>query len=158
MMRQLLRYLVCFVLVWLNSLCFGQVIRARIVNAKNGQPLQKQQVSVSLLYDEGGRSAASNGRVLHVETGASGQAEFTLPQPPPPHLSVQVTLTSEYWRCGCMALATTQDVIQKGITVVEPSNEAKKSGQPLQAEPGEILFYARPLTFLERLLYPLVKQ
>lgn len=157
MKRHFSRCLVCFLIVWLSPLCSGQVIKIRIVNAKNGQPLQKQHISVSLLYDQSGKTPANYEPLLRAETDTNGQAELTLPQPPPAHLSVQVSLTSEHWRCGCTALIATQDLIRKGVTISEPGHE-EKSGTSLQAGPGEMLFYARPLTFFERLLYPLVKQ
>jgi hypothetical protein len=156
--RKLFRYLVCLVVVWLSLLCSGQVIKIRVVNGKNGQALQKQQVSVSLLYDRHSKPPKIDELVLRAQTDTNGQVEFKLPQPPPPHLSAQVTLTSGHWRCGCTALIATQELIQKGITIREPTQEAKRSNMVMQAIPKEMLFYARPLTFFERLLYPLVKQ
>jgi hypothetical protein len=52
-----------------------------------------------------------------------------------------------------MVLAATEDVIQKGML----GSESTASNKSARLEPGVILFFARPFTFLERLLYPLIK-
>jgi hypothetical protein len=151
------RYLIWLFALWFGSLCSAQVIRIRVVNAENGRPLQKQQISVSLLYDKQKKSSTKNDNLLQLETGTNGDVEFTLPQPAPTHLSVRATLTSEHWRCGCWALASTEDLIENGATG-DPGREVTVSGILVRPRLGEILFVARPLTLLERLLYPLLKQ
>jgi hypothetical protein len=128
-------------------------MRIRVVNSNNGQPLPKQSVSVNLLYDKGQKAPAKNEANLLLETDANGEAQFSLPEPAPAHLGAQVRLTSEHWHCGCMALAATEDVIQKGML----GSESTASSKSARLEPGVILFFARPFTFLERLLYPLMK-
>lgn len=50
------RYLVWFFLVWSSSFCFGQVVKVRVINGKDWLPLPKQQVLVSLLYENGEKS------------------------------------------------------------------------------------------------------
>ncbi len=67
----------------------------------------------------------------------------------------QITLRSPYWHCGCAMGEKTMKVLQNGVTV-GPTPEPKLN--PANASPQEILFYARPYTFLERLMHPLVKQ
>ncbi len=134
-----------------------QAIRIRVVNVNNGHPLPHQNVSVDLLYDKDEKAPAKYEAHLRSETDANGEARFLLPEPVPLYLAAQVRLTSEHWHCGCMALAATQDVIQKGIvqTIGPESTGSSTNAKP---EPGIILFFARPFTFLERLLYPLLKQ
>ena len=151
------RGLVCVLLLLVGPLCFAQVVTVRVVNAADGHPLQKQQVSVSLLYEKGEKTPAKYEANLSGETDANGEAHFTLPEPAPPHISAQVRLTSEHWRCGCGVLAATGDVIQKGIVGPLPGGESKKAAASLKAAPGGILIVARPLSFFERLLYPFVK-
>ena len=124
-----------------------------MVNSNNGQPLPKQSVSINLLYERGEKPPAKYEGNLVLETDAKGEAQFGLPEPAPAHIWVQVRLTSEHWHCGCMALATTQDVIQKGMSDSESTTSIKNA----RAEPRIILFLARPFTLLERLLYPLMK-
>lgn len=138
--------------------CLGQMIRVRIVNAANGHPLQKLQVSISLLYGSGEVAPSDSSRLMHSETDAKGEARFELPKPLPTHLSAQVRLSSEHWRCACGALLSTQEVLQKGFAGAQAGEGSKRVSIPTTAEPGEILFVARPLTFVERLLYRLEKE
>jgi hypothetical protein len=78
-----------------------------------------------------------------------------LPDPPPLHLAA-VRLTSEHWHCGCVVVGTTSDLLRKGSVGPEPSLHA--GGPSFPAGPGEIVILARPFTFRERLLYPLLKE
>src|SRR5437870_4768919 len=154
----LLRYLTLLCLLSAGSSCFGQTVAIRVVNANDGSPLQHQPVSVSLLYDKGEPRPAEDGANLNLQTDANGEVRFVLPKPAPAHISAQVRLTSEHWHCGCMVLAVTQDVIQKGfVDSAASASQARKSPALVRAVPGEILFIARPLSFWERLLYPFVK-
>ncbi len=146
-------FLLCF-----PSFCSAQLVTIRVIDTADGHPLQKQQISVSFLYGSNEPKPTHYDATLHLATDRQGEAHLKLPEPPPPHLSAQVHLTSEQWRCGCGVLATTQDVIQKGIVGPSPGSESKKSVVAERAAPGEILILARPLTFFERLLYPLVKE
>lgn len=153
----LLRNLSYVLVLLVSPSCFAQEVVVRVVNATNGQPLGMQHVSVSLLYEKGEETPARYEAILNSETDAKGDAHFTLPEPAPRHISALVRLTSEHWICGCGVVASTEDVIQKGIVGVLPTGESKKSTAALKAAPGEILIVARPLSFFERLLYPFVK-
>jgi hypothetical protein len=154
--KQYYRCIVWFVVLWLSPLCFGQVVSIRVVNANNGHPLPKQNVSVALLYEKGEKTPAKYDANLSLETDGNGEAQFRLLEPAPVHLAAQVRLTSEHWHCGCMALVAIQDLVQKGI-VQTPGPESTTSATNAKARPGVILFLARPFTFLERLFYPFVK-
>jgi hypothetical protein len=133
------------------------VVRIRVINAKDGQPLKNQPITVSLLYEKGEKPAASSDAPLALDTGANGEALLHLAEPVPAHLWAQVRLTSPYWRCACVALLATEDVLQKGATPDTTQSRESTAASP-KAQPGEILFIARPLTFMERILYPFVKQ
>jgi hypothetical protein len=140
-------------LLSLGSSCFAQAITVRIVSTDGKLP-QKQQVTVSLLYGAGERTPANYERILNGETDANGEVRFQIPEPAPVHLSAWVRLSPDHWHCGCVALAVTQDVFQKGIV----QSAADKKSAPIKAMPGQILFVARPDTFFERLLGPLVRE
>ena len=133
---------------------FAQAVEVRVVNGNNGDPLPKQAVSVQLLYEKPPQTSPP----LRIETDASGEAHFRLPDPPPDRLDVKLALTSEHWHCGCWVMAHTGDVIDKGVVDATPPNKAKASAAPANAGPGQIVFIVRPFTFSEKLLYPLVKQ
>ena len=147
----------CLVLLFC-PLCFGQRIKVGVINARDARPLQNAHVSVSLLYEQGAKTPERYESILRAETDTDGRAGFSLPQPLPTHVSIQVKFDSEHWRCACVALLATQDVLQKGVRVDAERDEKPHSSDTGQAKSGEILFYARPLTFFERILYPFVKQ
>jgi hypothetical protein len=111
---------------------------------------------VTLFYDKGDRRPAKYDAILSLETDVNGQAQFTLPEPAPSHLAAQVRIDWGHWNCGCSVFAATQDVVQNGI-VESPAVPKKSAAAPVKAVPGEIVFVARPLSFLERLLYPIMK-
>jgi hypothetical protein len=115
-----------------------------------------QPVLVGLHYGQNEKAPAKYDANLRLETDASGEAQFHLPEPAPAQLVAQVQLTSEHWHCFCMALITTKDLIQTGI-VQPPGRESTASATNAKAEPGVIVFLARPFTFLEKLFYLLTK-
>jgi hypothetical protein len=139
-------------------LCFGQVtIKIRLINVDNRHPISKQPIIVSLLYEKNEKTPPKYDSTLYLETDVNGEAHLGLPEPAPAHLSAHVHLTSRNWHCACMALLATEDLIQKGIAVPQLGPNAKNSDKPIRTEPNEILFLARPYTFLEKLIAPLLK-
>lgn len=156
---QAFRYLALVLLLWLEPPCLAGEVTIRIINAGDGRALQNQPVSVSLLYEKGEATPTKYDANLALQTDASGEAHFVLPQPSPAHLAVRVGIDSGRWHCGCNVLAVTQDVMQKGILNSTASDsESKRSPDLVKAVPGEIRFIVRPLSFFERLLAPLLKQ
>jgi hypothetical protein len=156
MNKRYFRFFGWFLLLWISPSCFGQVIRVRILNGENGHPLPKQQVSVTLLYEKGDQKPAKYDAVLNLETDVNGEAQFKLPEPPPVHFSAMVGVDWSRWKCGCGVLGSTNDLIQKGIQ--GPTIQSKSFDARFTAAPGEVLFVFHPLTFFERLFYPLTKE
>jgi hypothetical protein len=155
----LFRYVAFVSLLSLGQSCFAQAVTIRVINASDDRPLQNQPVWVSLLYEKGEATPAKYDANLTLQTDGSGEARFVLPEPPPAHLAVRVGIDWGRWHCGCNVLAVTNDVIQKGIVDSAASaNQSKRSPALVKAVPGEVRFVARPLTFLERLLGPFLKQ
>ena len=153
------RFCILLVLVAAGSALQAQtkVIKIRVINANNNTPIPKQNVSVSLLYEKGEKTPAKYDANLRLETDVNGEAQFSLPEPAPAHFAAQTRLTSENWHCKCIVIGTTQDLIQKGL--VQPSGpESKGSATKVQPESGVIVFLARPFSFFERLIYPLIKE
>lgn len=149
--------LVFFFVFWPGIDCFGHTIKIRMVNIANGHPLPKQPISIGLIYDKNEKPPANYSAHFQLETDANGEAEFQLPDPAPAHVAAQAHLTFEHWHCGCAALENTQDLIQKGFTAGLATGSTPP-GASVKAQPGEILFVARPFTFFERLMYPLTKE
>jgi hypothetical protein len=154
------RYLACLLLLCLGPFCQAQEVKVRVINAANGRPLEKQAVSVSFLYDKkyDKEIPAKYDAILNLETDVNGEAHFKFPEPPPVHFSSQVRVDWSRWHCGCGVLGSTDDLVRKGILGPVQPTESKKSAAPFVAVPGEILFVARPLSFFERLIYPIMKE
>ena len=150
-----LTYSVLLFVLLVARLGFAQTVTVRVINSNNRRPLQKQPITFQLLYDKPETVPVGVDRLMRRETDTKGEAQFTVPEPAPEHLAVQIKLTSEHWHCAAGVLVSTKDVIQKGI--VESAATSGRSARPLEAKPGEIVFVARPLSLLERLLYPLEK-
>jgi hypothetical protein len=147
-----LRCLALLCVLWIGPVSFGQVITIRVIDAKNGHPLPKRDISVALLYEKGEERPSQYNGFLQLETDAHGEVRLNLPEPAPGHLSVVGRLRSESWYCGCRARVATQEVIQNGV--VEGQDLAK--GMPVRAEPGQISLVARRRPFFERLMYRLL--
>jgi hypothetical protein len=135
----------------------AQAIKIRVINLNNGRPLPNQHVSIALSYEKGQKAPAKYDANLRLETDVDGEAVLHLPEPAPAHLLVSVRLTSEYWHCSCLAIGDTPDLVQKGL-VQSAGREPAGPATNAKPEPGVVLFLARPFTFLERLLYPLMKE
>jgi hypothetical protein len=122
--------------------CFAQEMTVRVVNAANGRPLKDQLVYIGvrepLVWND-----------LQLKTDANGEARFTLPDPAPPHMRVNVLLSPLRWDCGCMFVAATEGVIQKGV-VPPPGAKPTKAAASLKPSPGQIQFAVRPLSFSDR--------
>lgn len=139
------------ILVLCSQCCFAQIVTVHIVNAKDGKPLSGQAVTVQFLYENPAHASS----VLHLETDSNGTAQFHIPEPRPEHLNMKVALDSGHWHCACWVMTDTDAVLRKGVAQNAPS--AKSDASTPVPIPGQVLFAARPFTFLERLLYPLVK-
>ncbi len=155
-----LRYLACFLLLIVAPSCLAQEAKIRVINGANGRPLPKLAVSVSFLYDKkyDKEIPANYDALLKLETDENGEARFRFPQPPPVHFSSQVRVDWSHWDCGCGILGSTEDLVREGINGPVRVKVEKKFAARYKAAPGEILFIFRPLSFFERLLYPLMKE
>jgi hypothetical protein len=144
--------------LFLCPICFfSQAITIRVINLKNGHPLEKQHVSISIGYDKGEETPAKYDKIIRLETDVDGKAQFSLPVPPPRSLSLRLRLNSEHWHYADVSSVRTEGVIQQGEIISTPKTKVRKSDVPIKARPGEIIFPARPFTFLERLFYPITK-
>lgn len=144
--------LVSTLLVCFAPSCFAQTVTVRVINGKNGHPLSRQRVAISLLYDGAERAPAGYRGPLSLETDDNGEAHFRLPQPPPAHMAASVSIDWSRWRCACTLLDSTQNVVQFGVVKAEPSGKGSRSPKPL-----EILFVADPLSLFSRIWYQLMK-
>jgi hypothetical protein len=138
--------------ILLSQFGLAQAVKVRVVNVNNGHPVAKQAVSVQFLYEKPPHASPA----MHLETDSNGEAEFRIPEARPEHLNIRVGLDAGQWHCACWVMVDTATVVQKGIQRSAPSKS--EAAIPAAVKPGEVLIAARPLTFFERLLYPLVKE
>ena len=67
MRKQYLRHLMTWILaLGFGSLSFGQVtIKIRLINEDNGNPIQKQPITVSMLYEKDEKTPPKYDATLH---------------------------------------------------------------------------------------------
>jgi hypothetical protein len=157
-MKTHFRYLAFVLMACLGPPCYAQTVTVRVINANDHRPLRNQLVRVALLYDKGETTPQKFEAELSFQTDANGEAHFAFPEPPPAHIDVRVRVERGRWHCGCLLLAVTQDIMNRGIVESAASaNELERSPDLVKGVPGEIRFVVRPASFWERLLYPFVK-
>jgi len=160
MKRHHRRRTICsLLLVGFTATCLAQQITIRVIDARNGHPLQKREVLLRLHYGKDEEKPAKYEPILRLSTDADGKAQFGLPEPAPEHLEAEVRISmNEHWWCWCVESVATGEVSQKGIVGSRPGPWGKKSSASVTPVPGEVLFLARPFNLLERMWSPLAKE
>jgi hypothetical protein len=143
-------YLSCIVFLLSGLVCSGQTVTFRVITDA-GKPLEKRKVSFSL---DGYKNGEPVGRSQIQETDKNGEVTFTIPSPSRDFFFFDVNLGSRYWHCSCSGIPKIQRVVQSGIVQSAASKDSKASFKP---KPGQVLVVARKASFMERLLYPLMK-
>ena len=133
--------------------CFGQTVKIHVVNIVNGRPLRDQRIEISMLYPSGSTERPD----LRLVTAANGEVQFELPKSAPTHFAIRAKLSEVHWYCDCLALVTTEEVMQKGFMSKSPGVWGSHAEQIMKASPGEIFFRAQPTPWWVRILYPLMK-
>lgn len=140
-----------------TPLSFAQTITIRAVDVTSGHSLKQYRATIWLLYTKQDASSTKQVPELEIQSDSSGIIRFSLPEQVPQRLFIRLILKEGHWRCGSVEFADSQELIQKGIVGLSPSPKSNKTDVVVKAMPVEIVFLARPMTFFERLLYPLVK-
>jgi hypothetical protein len=143
-----MKSLLLVVLLVGSTTCLAQTVTVRVLNAKDGRPLGKEKVVVWFVEGKS-TSAATN-----LETDANGETHFLIPSPAPEHVDVAVYLDAAHWSCDCYVSSGTRTLIEDGV--VKALGNAKRANG-FAREPGHVIVVGRPLTFLERLFYPLLR-
>jgi hypothetical protein len=131
----------------LATMCVPQEVTVRVVDVSNDQPLPNESVVVQFLSPQGSSSS------MRLTTDAKGEAHFNIPDSQTEHIDVRVVLKSGRWDCNCWIVTDTKNV-QKGILLFTPM----KNREAPVPKPYEIVVSARPKRFLERLLWPIMKE
>jgi hypothetical protein len=109
-----------------------------------------------MLYEKNEAVPVKHDQITRV-TDTKGKVQIILPDPAPKYLSFSLQINWARWRCSSSDVVLTQDLIQQGIVGRIPPKRSKDD-VPIKATPGEIVFPARPLSFFERLFYPVMKE
>jgi len=150
-MKLTLQFFSCAVLLLTGLACSAQTIIFRVITDRDN-PLEKRRVLISL---EGSKSGKPIGQGQVAETDQNGEARFTLPSPSPEHFFFYVDLGSPYWYCSCNGIPRTEKLARTGIVQSAASKDSRRS---FEARPGEVLIVVRKFSFIDRLLYPLMKE
>jgi len=107
-------------------------------------------VYVQFIYDSPARAEPK----LQSETDSNGEAEFNIPPliSIPRRIWVTVALDSQRWHCNCTLASDTESVLQNGAV-----RQTRKSKTPARASPGVIVFYARPFTLLDKIMWAIFR-
>ena len=129
----------------LAPLCFGEMMVVKVLNGSDGAPVSDQFVTVEF---RSGKTATVDVR----KTDSSGEARFPMPEVKPETLGVEVHFTARGLHCSCRVQTQTETVVREGL-IVSPRIRHPKTPSAIQAGPGNIVFVARPTSFLEKVLY-----
>jgi len=169
-------FLVCVVAFFLPSLLEAQEIRIRVLNARNGTAVTDECVNISLGSWHGGDLIAPTNKeglvVLHFEGGqvrADAASSDTCnglavlgPKPVPAGVDTLAITSDKYVDCQEWAKVVPGEAPKDALNRA-PSYSLKKlveSGAAAgnrcgkfraEAKPGELIFYVRPRSFLEKM-------
>ncbi len=121
------KWLTLALVLCLAPLCFGEMMVVKVLNGSDGAPVVRK-------------------------TDSSGEARFPMPEVKPETLGVEVHFTARGLHCSCRVQTQTETVVREGL-IVSPRIRHPKTPSAIQASPGNIVFVARPTSFLEKVLY-----
>jgi hypothetical protein len=127
----------------------AQSITFRLLSGPGAKPIPHKIVSINF-YSRmpQGHDPAAHTSALTLKTDAKGEVHFSLPDPAPVYVVASANLRPSEWGCACSAMSTTADVLRRG--------SGNWTGPPgSHPNPGEIVIWAIPLTFWERVFYPI---
>ena len=148
-MKSIFLYLSCIVYLLSGQVCSGQTVTFRVITDE-AKPLEKRKVSFSL---DGFKNGEPVGRGQIQETDKNGKQNSRFLR----RLLISffdVNLGSPFWYCSCNGIPKTQAVVQSGIL---QSAASKGSNSSFEPKAGQVLIVFRRFSYIERLLYPLMK-
>jgi len=120
-------------------------VTIRLINAKNGQPLEGQVIVLHL----GDASRASTPRV-ETTTSSDGTATFHLPEPLPEEVFLD-TENGKIRACYSWGAFSTREVIKHGVVAENKCDPKGKLKGKFTAKPGEVIVFVRSLKWWERM-------
>ena len=136
----------------LAPLCFGQVIVVKLLNGADGSPVADKLVKVRLHYPKSVPADYVEPLVVQ-HTGSDGEMRFFIPPDVKPQwLGIRVEFDERGFSCACRVETEPETVLRKGLVVDRRIGNIKTS-VPIEAQPAQVIFIARPRSFLGRVLF-----
>jgi len=128
----------------LVSSCSAEDIRIRLVNGQTGEPMKGPQPIVLYL----GRDERT---VLHETTDGDGVAVFHMPGPIVDWVNLGEASYTLY-HCSPYRKNTfkTREILQRGVIVLNVCDAKGKLKGKVEAKPGEVVIFAKPLRWWEK--------
>jgi hypothetical protein len=122
---------------------FAAEIHVRLVNTLTGKPMNDQPIVLYLGRDDKA--------VLHQTTDEDGVAVFHMPTPIPDWIN---PAEASYTLYHCSPYQKTRfpiaEVLQRGVVALNTCDPKGKLKGKVQAMPGEVVVFARPLHWWEK--------
>jgi len=128
------------VICGVSSSCSAEELHVLLINSNNGEPMARQPIGLYLGRDD--RS------YLEQITASDGVAIFQLSSPVVDWVTVG-NASQTVWHCSPPRRSTfrTSEIFEHGV--VAPNTCDKKGKRKIEAKPGEVVLFARPLRWFK---------
>lgn len=134
--------------LWLAPACFGELVVIKVLNGANGAGVANQLVTVQLRY---AKSSGKRNDIQIARTDSDGELRFLVREIRPESLEVNVQVEEKGLRCSCRVKTEPEAVLREGLVVSR--GNLQKTAPAVEAQPAEIVFIARPSSFLVKMMY-----
>jgi len=124
---------------------FAQDVTIRLINVKDGQPLEAQLIALSL----GDAKLASTPRV-QATTSLDGAAVFHLSEPVPKQVFLDIE-NGKLRACYSWGAFSSQEIIEHGVVAENKCDPKRKRKGKFTAKAGELIAFVRFLRWWERM-------
>lgn len=126
--------------------CHAEDLRVRLISTKTGQPLKGQPIIVYL----GSKGDGPTGPAVHGATGPDGIAVISLPSPSVDKIYVGDASDNLYHCSPYDQSISTRQIFREGVIAPNKCGLSAKLKGKIQARPGEVVLFARPLRWYEQ--------
>ena len=146
-------FLRCFSLFILVAAASAQEISVKLIDVRNGRAMANEPVAVRFLASNPEEQNRKDLQPLRLTTGTDGIARFSLPNMHALGISVDAPSLSLF-RCGASVHVKSEVLLQAGAAAQNSCGQSVG----VRPKPGEIVLFARPMHWWERLLAPLTRE
>jgi len=123
----------------------AQDVTIRLINVKDGRPLQGQLIVLSL-----GNATVASTPEVQATTSSDGTAVFHLPEPGPEQVFLD-TENGKIRACYSWGAFSTREIIEHGVVAENKCDPKGKVKVKFTAKPGEVIVFVRFLRWWERM-------